>query len=211
MSSGSGPRADHFCSSHFATASRSVAASAQVTPTVDDPSGRVIRTLVPPGNPIDVPPGSAGLLPPSAMPPVPGFIYREGLQGSVIVDASGRLSTRSGRHIARKSLSGGATSPLTSAVIDSMTTSWSHSGFSLMPSIALFGPADTYYLSDGTSWSSGAGSFRVASATLATPLRRAITQGDLPGRVTDLAVDDRYLWVATEGGLVRLALDLVGR
>lgn len=56
-----------------------------------------------------------------------------------------------------------------------------------------------------------AGERGVASATLATPLRRAITQGDLPGRVTDLALDDRYLWVATENGLVRLALDLVGQ
>ena len=27
--------------------------------------------------------------------------------------------------------------------------------------------------------------------------------GDLPGRVNDLAVDDEYLWVATDRGLVR--------
>lgn len=56
-----------------------------------------------------------------------------------------------------------------------------------------------------------AGERGVASATLVTPIRRALTQGDLPGRVTDLAVDDRYLWAATDNGLVRLALDLVGR
>lgn len=56
-----------------------------------------------------------------------------------------------------------------------------------------------------------AGERGVASATLATPPRRALTQGDLPGRVTDLAVDEHYLWVATDNGLVRLSLDLVGR
>ncbi|MBK9693635.1 MAG: hypothetical protein IPO73_18450 [Gemmatimonadetes bacterium] len=57
-----------------------------------------------------------------------------------------------------------------------------------------------------------AGERGVGFATLATPLRRALaTPGDLPGRVYDLAVDDDYLWVATEAGLVRFRRDLVGR
>ena len=57
-----------------------------------------------------------------------------------------------------------------------------------------------------------AGERGVGFATLATPLRRALaTPGDLPGRVYDLAVDDDYLWVATEAGLVRFRRALVGR
>lgn len=150
-------------------------ASAQGTPTVEDASGQVIRTLVPPGDPIDVPPSSAGSVPPCAGPPAPGFIHRDSVQGSVIVDACGQLSTPSGRRIRRESMSGGTTSSLTSAVIDRMTTSWSHYGSGLQPSIGLFGPAHTYYLSNGTSWASGAGSFRVASATL----DHVETSGDL--------------------------------
>jgi ligand-binding sensor domain-containing protein len=35
------------------------------------------------------------------------------------------------------------------------------------------------------------------------------TPGDLPGVVRDLAVDEQYLWVATDGGLVRFARNAV--
>jgi hypothetical protein len=50
----------------------------------------------------------------------------------------------------------------------------------------------------------------VGFTQLQTPVRRFFsTPGDLPGQVTDLAVDDRYLWVATLRGLVRFRLDVV--
>jgi ligand-binding sensor domain-containing protein len=56
-----------------------------------------------------------------------------------------------------------------------------------------------------------AGDRGVGAAGLATSLRRVFTTpGDLPGQVTDLAVDDDYLWVATLRGLVRFRLDLFG-
>lgn len=56
-----------------------------------------------------------------------------------------------------------------------------------------------------------AGDRGVGLATLGTPLRRALTvPRELPGAVTDLAVGDAYLWVATEAGLVRLSPQLVG-
>ncbi len=56
-----------------------------------------------------------------------------------------------------------------------------------------------------------AGDQGVGLAGLGTPLRRPLTvPGDLPGPVTDLAVDDTCLWVATLRGLVRLRLDLFG-
>ena len=57
-----------------------------------------------------------------------------------------------------------------------------------------------------------AGDRGVGLAGLMTPLRRPLTApGDLPGQVTDIAVDDSYLWVATLRGLVRLRLDVIGQ
>lgn len=57
-----------------------------------------------------------------------------------------------------------------------------------------------------------AGERGVGFVTLATPVSRALREpADLPGRVTGLAVDDEYLWVATLDGLVRFRLELVGR
>jgi hypothetical protein len=56
-----------------------------------------------------------------------------------------------------------------------------------------------------------AGDRGIGIAALNLPLRRTLTApGDLPGQVTDLAVDDTYLWVATLRGLVRLRLDAIG-
>jgi hypothetical protein len=34
-------------------------------------------------------------------------------------------------------------------------------------------------------------------------------EGDLPGAVNDLAVDEQFLWVATNGGLVRFRLSAI--
>jgi ligand-binding sensor domain-containing protein len=54
-----------------------------------------------------------------------------------------------------------------------------------------------------------AGDRGVGFVGLRTPPLRPLREGDLPGPVNDLAVDDRYLWVATDGGLVRFRLDAV--
>ena len=54
-----------------------------------------------------------------------------------------------------------------------------------------------------------AGDRGVGYVGLNTPPLRPLREGDLPGVVNDLAVDDRYLWVATDGGLVRFRLDAV--
>jgi hypothetical protein len=57
-----------------------------------------------------------------------------------------------------------------------------------------------------------AGERGVAFARLDTPLLSPLrAPGDLPGQVTDIAVDDRYLWVATLRGLVRFRLEVLGR
>jgi hypothetical protein len=57
-----------------------------------------------------------------------------------------------------------------------------------------------------------AGDRGIGFAGLGTALRRVFTTpGDLPGQVTDLAVDDAYAWVATLGGLVRFRLEVVGQ
>jgi hypothetical protein len=54
-----------------------------------------------------------------------------------------------------------------------------------------------------------AGDRGVGFVGLNTPPIRPLREADLPGAVNDLAVDKRYLWVATEGGLVRFRLDAV--
>jgi hypothetical protein len=54
-----------------------------------------------------------------------------------------------------------------------------------------------------------AGDQGVGYVRLTTPPLRPLRDGDLPGAVNDLAVDDQYLWVATNGGLVRFRLSAV--
>jgi ligand-binding sensor domain-containing protein len=54
-----------------------------------------------------------------------------------------------------------------------------------------------------------AGERGVAFAQLSSPPMRPLRQGDLPGDSNDLAVDAEYLWVATDGGLVRFRLDAI--
>jgi hypothetical protein len=49
----------------------------------------------------------------------------------------------------------------------------------------------------------------VAFARLTTPPIRPLRAGDLPGAANDVAVDDKFLWVATDAGLVRFQLDAV--
>jgi hypothetical protein len=54
-----------------------------------------------------------------------------------------------------------------------------------------------------------AGDRAVGFARLSTPPIRALQEGDLAGAANDLAVDDKYLWIATDGGLVRFRLSAI--
>jgi hypothetical protein len=54
-----------------------------------------------------------------------------------------------------------------------------------------------------------AGDRGLGFATLRSPLQRPLREGDLPGPIRDLTADARYLWVATERGLVRFRLAAV--
>lgn len=54
-----------------------------------------------------------------------------------------------------------------------------------------------------------AGDRGVGYARLSTPPLRPLREGDLPGAANDLAVDDEYLWVATDAGLVRFRLTAI--
>ena len=54
-----------------------------------------------------------------------------------------------------------------------------------------------------------AGDRGVAFARLSTPPMGPLREGDLPGISSDLTVDREYLWVATDGGLVRFRLDAI--
>src|SRR5262249_17756000 len=46
----------------------------------------------------------------------------------------------------------------------------------------------------------------VGFARLTTPPIRPLRAGDLPGAANDAAVDEKFLWVATDAGLVRFRL-----
>jgi hypothetical protein len=64
------------------------------------------------------------------------------------------------------------------------------------------------FVADGTGfWV--AGERGVAFARLGTPPLRPLREGDLPGAANDLAVDQDFLWVATDGGLVRFRLNVI--
>jgi hypothetical protein len=54
-----------------------------------------------------------------------------------------------------------------------------------------------------------AGDRGVGFARLGMPAVQLLRQGDLPGAVNDLAVDEEFLWVATDGGLVRFRLKAI--
>jgi len=54
-----------------------------------------------------------------------------------------------------------------------------------------------------------AGDRGVGFARLGTPPLRPLREGDLPGPANDLAVDQDFLWIATDGGLVRFRLDVI--
>ena len=54
-----------------------------------------------------------------------------------------------------------------------------------------------------------AGERAVGFARLTTAAMSPLRQGDLPGDASDLAVDSKYLWVATDGGLVRFRLEAI--
>ncbi|HWA15841.1 MAG TPA: hypothetical protein VG817_05375 [Gemmatimonadales bacterium] len=57
-----------------------------------------------------------------------------------------------------------------------------------------------------------AGTRGIGLIRLGGPILRSFrAPGDIPGEVTDLAVDKDYLWVASQGGLVRFRLDAIGR
>jgi energy-coupling factor transporter ATP-binding protein EcfA2 len=64
------------------------------------------------------------------------------------------------------------------------------------------------FVADGTGfWV--AGDRGVGFARLGTPPLRPLREGDLPGAANDLAVDEDFLWVATDGGLVRFRLNVI--
>jgi ligand-binding sensor domain-containing protein len=54
-----------------------------------------------------------------------------------------------------------------------------------------------------------AGDRGVGFVRLGAPALRPLREGDLPGLANDLAVDEDFLWVATDGGLVRFRLSVI--
>ena len=86
---------------------------------------------------------------------------------------------------------------------DPRTKSWT-----LGPNLSAFLGRLRRFVADGPGfWV--AGDRGVGFARLGTPPLRPLREGDLPGAANDLAVDDEFLWVATDAGLVRFRLNVI--
>jgi hypothetical protein len=72
---------------------------------------------------------------------------------------------------------------------------------------ALLGGLRSFVVDGGGFWV--AGDKAVGFAGLATPPLRPLREGDLPGAANDLTIEGDYLWVGTDGGLVRFRLSAI--
>jgi hypothetical protein len=72
---------------------------------------------------------------------------------------------------------------------------------------ALLGPLRRFAADETGFWV--AGDRAVGFVRLGTPPLRSLREGDLPGAANDLAVDQEFLWIATDGGLVRFRLNAI--
>jgi ligand-binding sensor domain-containing protein len=80
--------------------------------------------------------------------------------------------------------------------------------WSLGPNLSnLLGPLRRFVADGPGFWV--AGDRGIGFARLNTPPVRPLREGDLPGPVNDLAIDDDFLWAATDGGLVRFRLNAI--
>ena len=81
-------------------------------------------------------------------------------------------------------------------------------GWSLAPNLSgLLGGLRSFTADGAGFWV--AGEHGVGFARLGTPAIVTLREGDLPGTTNDIAVDREYLWVATDGGLVRFRLSAI--
>jgi len=151
------------------------------TRTVKNSAGDVILSLDPAGRPISPSPrvdrvarpsngrmplddvGTTGSCEPGTRD---GLIFRESRARGGVVDACGQVHGDGAQQVTPGVEDAGPSAVATNATIDSMTTGWTHYGYGPSIYLDLFGPAETYFLSDGTSWTSGAGSFRLGSVRL---------------------------------------------
>jgi hypothetical protein len=119
-------------------------------------------------DPGESPPGGGALVPPCPASDTTGAVSRETRGEGFTVDACGRvLFDPDFTGLAPKPAAPTEVAAQVGATIDSFTTTggssqtWTPGG-----KIGLLGSADTYYLSSGYSWQSGAGSFWLTAAAL---------------------------------------------
>jgi len=156
-----------------------VAAAERPTPTVTDGSGRVIKTFRPDGTiEASARPDPAARTAPAPVPSRPlrecapavagegRFVVRSSNGPGFSVDPCGQIVRARGGPAVSSVPATGAT-PAAPATIARMTTRGDYYSSDYTPAfgtIVLLGSADQYSLSDGTSWSSGAGSYYVYSS-----------------------------------------------
>lgn len=149
------------------------AAAQQRPPEVKDPWGRVIEVLGPEGRSSDVTRLPA---PPAEAPAAAGVgegspadcagtagdplrVVRETRRSDRVVDACGRVAGGAAETAQAGAGPAPRRQPGTLLTIDRMTTRVSYSSHEAGGSIVLMGSAETYHLSDGSQWASGAGSY----------------------------------------------------
>lgn len=141
-----------------------------------DREGRVLEVLGPEGRPRDLARAlAAGHSLPAATWPLtprasavecptsesrPGYVWRESRRLGLAVDSCGRVGSDRVEWLPQDVIRPGVSAvPALPVTIDWMTTRTSGS-YSPGGTITLLGSADVYHLSDGSSWASGAGSYR---------------------------------------------------
>ena len=82
------------------------------------------------------------------------------------VGADGVVRARDGSTPAPRAVSNAVATAAIPATIDSMTTRTYYASYTPALTLQVLGGADTYYLSDGSSWESGAGSYQIGGARL---------------------------------------------
>ena len=148
------------------------AAAQERQPEVRDPWGRVLEVLGPQGRSRD----SARLPAPAAGAPAATRaeggptecvgtaddrlrVVRESRRSDRVVDACGRVAGDAAEAAQAGAGSASRRRPGTLLTIDRMTTLVNYASHEAGGSIVLMGRADTYHLSDGSQWASGAGSY----------------------------------------------------
>ena len=138
---------------------------------VVDENGHPLATHRPDGSPVYPGQGALSVIEMAASPPVasPRFVVtvHENVEAGILVDENGHVTSTSPHGIGEPDASADSAAVVDRVVIDRMETSGGYiTTYYPYGGITLIGSAETYFLSDGSSWESGAGSYRLTEVSL---------------------------------------------